>query len=55
MKLDMARANQEAASRILAAKPSLIDISTAGEAIPGMQKKLILHAGPPVSWKRTSP
>ena len=45
-------ANQEAASRILRGRPTLIDISTAGEAIPGMEKNMILHAGPPVSWGR---
>jgi hypothetical protein len=52
MKIDMEKANQEAASRILKSKPTLIDISTAGAAIPGMEKKKILHAGPPVTWQR---
>jgi hypothetical protein len=52
MKIDMEKANQEAASRILKSKPTLIDISTAGEAIPGMEKNKILHAGPPVTWER---
>jgi hypothetical protein len=52
MKIDMERANQEAASRILKSKPTLIDISTAGEAIPGMERKKILHAGPPLTWQR---
>lgn len=46
------KANQEAASRILAGKPTLIDISTAGEVVPGMNKNVILHAGPPVAWER---
>lgn len=50
MKVDIEAANQEAASRILKAKPTLIDISTAGEAVPGMKKEMILHAGPPVTW-----
>jgi hypothetical protein len=48
----MEEANQEAASRILKGKPTLIDISTAGEAIPGMKKNMILHAGPPITWDR---
>jgi hypothetical protein len=43
-------ANREAASRFLRAKPTLVDISTAGEAIPGMKRNMILHAGPPVAW-----
>ncbi|MGD2126954.1 MAG: DUF1116 domain-containing protein [Desulfobacteraceae bacterium] len=52
MKAKIEEANQEAASRILRAKPALVDISTAGEAIPGMKRHMILHAGPPVSWER---
>ncbi len=52
MKAKMEEANQEAASRILKGKPTLIDISTAGEAIPEMKKNMILHAGPPVTWNR---
>lgn len=41
-------ANKEALRRILAAQPALVGMSTAGEAIPGMTKTTILHAGPPV-------
>ena len=52
MKQKIEAANQEAATRILKAKPMLVDVSTAGDAIPGMKKNMILHAGPPVSWER---
>ncbi len=52
MKAKIEEANQKAASRILKGKPTLIDISTAGEAIPEMKKNMILHAGPPVTWDR---
>ncbi len=45
-------ANKEALSRILAAQPSLVGMSTAGEAIPGMTKTTILHAGPPITWEK---
>jgi hypothetical protein len=51
MKAKIEEANQEAASRILRARPTLVDISTAGETIPGMKKNMILHAGPPVLWE----
>lgn len=44
-------ANKEALSRILSAQPVLVGMSTAGEAIPGMTPKTILHAGPPVTWE----
>jgi hypothetical protein len=52
MKVDIEKANREAASRMLSSKPVLVDISTAGEAVPGMEKKMILHAGPPLTWQR---
>lgn len=52
MGVDIDQANEEAASIILRSKPTLVDISTAGEAIPGMEKHMILHAGPPVTWDR---
>jgi hypothetical protein len=52
MKAHIEAANQEAATRILKAKPTLVDISTAGEAVPGMKKNMILHAGPPLPWER---
>ncbi len=52
MKAKIDEANQEAASRILKGKPTLIDISTAGEVIPGMKENMVLHAGPPISWDR---
>jgi hypothetical protein len=52
MKAKIEAANQEAATRILKAKPTLVNVSTAGDAIPGMKKNMILHAGPPVSWER---
>ncbi len=48
------KANAEAIKIILSAKPFLVGLSTAGEVIPGMEKKLILHAGPPVEWKDMS-
>ena len=43
-------ANREALSRILAADPVLIDVVPAGEAMPELGERMILHAGPPISW-----
>ena len=43
-------ANEQALSRIVAADPVLVDVAPAGEVIPGMRDRLILHAGPPVTW-----
>ena len=44
-------ANAEALKIILGAQPTLIGVGTAGEDIPGMTKKTILHSGPPVTWR----
>ena len=49
---DIRSANDEAARRILKGRPTLIDIGRAGDVIPGMGAKTVLHAGPPVSWQR---
>ena len=45
-------ANREAVSRILASEPVLVDVRPAGEVIPGLRERMILHAGPPISWDR---
>jgi hypothetical protein len=37
-----------------AADPVLIDVAPAGEVIPGLKDKMILHAGPPVDWLHMS-
>lgn len=47
-------ANTEAVQRILSAQPTLVGIGQAGKDIPGMTKKTILHAGPPITWERMS-
>lgn len=48
------KANKEAINRLLSAQPILIGVGKAGEVIPGMTKKTILHAGPPITWDRMS-
>ena len=48
------QANQEAAQRMIAARPRLVDVRPAGQVIPGMHKHLLLHAGPPITWERVS-
>jgi len=47
-------ANQEAVQRMIAARPRLVDVRPAGEVIPGMHRRLLLHAGPPITWERMS-
>lgn len=45
-------ANAKALEIITSARPVLVDIGVAIDVIPGMTKKTILHAGPPVTWER---
>jgi len=45
-------ANAEAVKRINAADPVLVDIAPAGEMIPGLKDRMILHSGPPIDWPR---
>jgi hypothetical protein len=47
-------ANKEVMKIILNGQPTLLDIGVAGEVIPGMTKKTILHAGPPIKWEKMS-
>ncbi len=45
-------ANREAVRRIIAAEPVLVDVRPAGEAIAGLGRRTILHAGPPIDWRQ---
>jgi len=45
-------ANAEAVKRIHEAAPVLVDIAPAGEVIPGLKDRMILHSGPPVDWEK---
>ncbi len=45
-------ANAEALRRMLAADPVLVDVIPAGEAMPSLGGRTILHAGPPIDWAR---
>ncbi len=49
-----AEANAESVRRVQAGKPTIVDIGIAQDVVPGMHKKLILHAGPPVKWEDMS-
>ncbi len=45
-------ANRDAVRRIVAAEPVLVDVRPAGEVIAGLGPRTILHAGPPIEWRR---
>ena len=44
-------ANAEALRRMLAADPVLVDVLPAGEVMPALGGRTILHAGPPIDWE----
>ncbi|MCL6551628.1 MAG: DUF1116 domain-containing protein [Firmicutes bacterium] len=52
--MDIAAANNEALRRLLAAQPVLVGTARARDVIPGMHDRLVLHAGPPITWDRAS-
>ena len=50
--VDIEAANAEAVRRIASGKAVLIGLGSARDVIPGMRDKMILHAGPPITWDR---
>jgi hypothetical protein len=48
----IATANREALRRMLASEPVLVDVQLAKDAIPRLDDRTILHAGPPIAWER---
>ena len=48
------QANARAFDRFVAAQPALVDIAAARDVIDAMgrNRRLILHAGPPIAWER---
>ena len=47
-------ANQTAFARYLAASPVLERVGVAGDDIPGLNGRMLLHSGPPIAWKDMS-
>lgn len=46
----LAAANDEAVERMINADPLLKDVVIAAEAIPSLDRHVVLHAGPPIDW-----
>lgn len=51
---DINKANEQAVSRMMEARPILKGVAPAKDVIPGMKPNLLLHAGPPIEWARMS-
>lgn len=52
--MDINQANTESVSRIMEARPILVGLGKARDVVPGMRDRLLLHAGPPITWERAS-
>ena len=47
-------ANRTAVDRMLASRPQLVSVARAGDVVPGLAGRMLLHAGPPITWERAS-
>jgi Protein of unknown function (DUF1116) len=52
LKTRVEAANAAALTRLTSANPVLVDVAPAGEVVEGLEDRMILHAGPPISWER---
>jgi hypothetical protein len=50
--MDIDAANEEVCRRIRQGRPVLVGMGIARDVIPGMHDRMILHAGPPITWER---
>ena len=50
--IDIDEANAEVTRRIKSGRPILLGMGIAKDTIPGMHDRMILHAGPPITWDR---
>jgi hypothetical protein len=48
----IAAGNEEAVRRLLLADPILIDVAPASQVVDGLEGRMILHSGPPITWER---
>ncbi|MBN2392427.1 MAG: DUF1116 domain-containing protein [Anaerolineae bacterium] len=50
--VDIDAANAEAVKRIRSGRPLLVGMGVAKDVIPDLGERMILHAGPPITWER---
>jgi hypothetical protein len=53
-KVSIEQANRQAVERMMSARPMLTGVATAGDVIPELGDRMLLHAGPPIGWERMS-
>ncbi|MBI3742683.1 MAG: DUF1116 domain-containing protein [Chloroflexi bacterium] len=52
LKAKIDAANAEVVKRITSADPVLLDVVPAGQVIPGLTDRMVMHSGPPVTWEK---
>ena len=52
--IDIDQANRTAVERMMAARPILRRVAPAREVIPALNGRMLLHAGPPITWERAA-
>src|SRR5688572_23599396 len=52
--IDIDQANRTAVERMMAARPILRRIARAREVITALDGRMLLHAGPPITWERAA-
>lgn len=45
-------ANTEAHRRMTTSDPVLVGVIPAGDVVPGLEDRMVLHSGPPIEWSR---
>ena len=54
IKNEIEKANKQALDRMMESDPVWVDIGLARDVIKGMTDRMLLHAGPPITWERMS-
>lgn len=54
MLIDIDQANRTAIERMLASRPILRRVAPAHSLLPALTSRLLLHAGPPITWERAA-
>jgi hypothetical protein len=52
--IEIDQANRTAVERMMAARPILRRVARARDVIPALNGRMLLHAGPPISWDRAA-
>lgn len=52
--IDIDQANRTAVERMMTARPILRRVAPAHTVIPALSERMLLHAGPPITWERAA-